>query len=82
MNLQTRKIAFIQEFLRLQNESVIGELEKTLRSIKVSEIENSMFPVSIEQFNKEIDQSLLDSKNDKVISSQNLKKKIKKWAFA
>jgi hypothetical protein len=80
MNLQTRKIAFVQEFLRLQNESVIGELEKTLRSIKVSEIENSMFPVSIEQFNKEIDQSLLDSKNDKVISSQNLKKKIKKWA--
>jgi len=80
MNLQTRKIAFVQEFLRLQNETVIGELEKTLRSIKVAEIENSMFPLSIEQFNKEIDYSLLDSKNDKVITSQNLKKKIKKWA--
>ena len=73
MNLQTRKIAFVQEFLRLQNESVIGELEKILRNKKVEEIEKSMFPLSIEQFNKEIDQSLKDSKNDNVISAQNLK---------
>lgn len=80
MNLQTRKIAFVQEFLRLQNESVIGELEKILRNKKVEEIEKSMFPLSIEQFNKEIDQSLKDSKNDNVISAQNLKKKIQKWA--
>ena len=80
MNLQTRKIAFVQEFLRLQNESVIGELEKILRNKKVEEIEKSMFPLSIEQFNKEIDQSLKDSKIDNVISAQNLKKKIQKWA--
>ena len=35
--------------------------------------------MSVEQFNKEIDQSLDDSKNERIIKASDLKDKIQKW---
>ena len=35
--------------------------------------------MNIEQFNKEIDQSLNDAKNARIISAKDLKSKIQKW---
>jgi hypothetical protein len=39
MDLQTRKIIFVQEFLRLQNEEIIHGLEKLLRKKKAEQFE-------------------------------------------
>ena len=80
MNLETRKISFIQEFLRLQNEEIVSGLEKFLRNRKNELIEKKFKPMSIEQFNKEIDQALDDSKNNRVIKATDLKSKIQKWS--
>lgn len=80
MDLETRKITFVQEFLRLQNEDIISGLEKLLRKKKKDLFEKKLTPMSLEQFNKEIDQSLDDSENERVISAKELKKKIHKWS--
>jgi hypothetical protein len=80
MNLEARKLLFIQEFLRLQNEEIISGLENLLRKRKIELIENDFKPMSIEQFNSEIDQSLDDSKNEKLIKASDLKAKIQKWS--
>jgi len=79
MNLETRKILFIQEFLRLQNEEIITGLENLLR-IKKSELFNlNQKPMSLEQFNAEIDESLKDSNNGYLIKATDLQEKIQSW---
>jgi len=79
MDLQTRKITFVQEFLRLQNEEIISGLENLLKTKKIEQYEKKLTPMSTDQFNQEIDQSLLDSQEDRVSSVNDIKKKIQKW---
>jgi len=80
MDLERRKITFVQEFLRLQNEEIISGLENLLRMKKIELLEKKLSPMSIEQFNHEIDQSLSDSENERVVSATDLKEKVKKWS--
>ncbi|MEJ4086924.1 hypothetical protein [Galbibacter orientalis] len=79
MDLQTRKLELIQEFLKIQNEDVISRLEKILRKEnKISENED-LKPMTIEEFNSRIDQSMTDSKNGRMNETRELKAKIDKW---
>ena len=75
MNIETRKLSFIQEFLRVQNEEIVIGLEKLLKQWKSEQYENDMKPMDLKQFNDEIDQALNDSENDKVIKATELKEK-------
>ncbi|MBE9466724.1 MAG: hypothetical protein IMY72_00210 [Bacteroidetes bacterium] len=79
MDLQTRKITFVQEFLRLQNEDIISGLEKLLQKRKSELYKKELKPMDLKQFNNEIDQALDDSENDRIIKATNLKSKIEKW---
>jgi len=80
MNLETRKISFVQEFLRLQNEEIVTGLEKLLHKRKAELIDNDMKPMSLEKFNADIDQSIADSENGRLISASELKAKIQTWS--
>jgi hypothetical protein len=79
MDLQTRKLSFIQESLRIQNEEIISGLEKMLKARKAELYRESLKPMSLEQLNHDIDQSLEDSAADNVITAKDLKEGIKKW---
>ena len=80
MNLEARKISFVQEFLRLQNEEIVIGLEKLLHKRKAELIDNDMKPMSIEKFHADIDESISDSENGRLISASDLKAKIQKWS--
>lgn len=80
MNLETRKLTFIQEFLRLQNEEIVIGLEKLLHKQKAELIEKEMNPMSIEKFNSDIDESLEDVTNGRLVSAKDLKSKFQKWS--
>lgn len=79
MDLEARKLSFIQEIIRIENRDIIDGLEKMLLKWKSEIYEKSLKPMSVEQFNTDIDKSLEDSKNDRVISATDLKAEIKKW---
>ena len=79
MDLEARKISFVQEFLRLQNEEIVNGLEKLLRKRKAKLVEESFKPMTKEQYNAEIDQALEDSKNGRMTKATDLKAKIQKW---
>jgi len=64
MDLQSRKIEFIQEFLKLQSEEAIAGFEKLLRKEKKSS-DQDFTPMSVEELNKRIDQSENDFKNNR-----------------
>ncbi|MCK8143442.1 hypothetical protein MW871_16245 [Flavobacterium sp. I-SCBP12n] len=77
MDIQSRKIEFMQAFLKLQSEEVISQLENILRKKSTIELEqNSDFkPMSLKEFNDRIDKSENDFKNGKYKSTSELLKK-------
>ena len=79
MDIQTRKINFVQEFLRLRNIKLIEKLEKILLEDKAKEYEANLKPISIDNFNKMIDKSLDDVKQGNVVNARELKESVKKW---
>ena len=79
MDLQTRKLELIQEFLKIQSEDVISRLEKILKKARKESGNEDFKPMTIEEFNSRIDQSMEDSKNGRLIKASELKAKIDKW---
>ncbi len=79
MDLEARKISFVQEFLRLQNEEIISGLEKLLQEGKAELVEKNLKPMTEDQYRSEINQAMEDSENGRMIKAADLKEKIKKW---
>lgn len=78
MDIQTRKINFIQDFLKLESEKAISQFEKLLLKEKVN---NSAFkPMTISAFNNRIEESTKDSKNGKITVIEDLLSEIEKWS--
>lgn len=80
MNLESRKIDFVQQFLQIDNEEVIEAVEKFFYKTKSELFEETLKPMSIQKFNNEIDQSLNDEKKENILKASDLKKEIKKWS--
>lgn len=78
MDIQTRKIEFVREFLEMQNEELLILMEKLLHSTKKG-TGNKPNPMSMEELNKRIDTSMEDAKNGKLTKSSDLIKEIKEW---
>lgn len=80
MNLEAKKISFIQEFLRIDNEKIINALENLLHKSKSEFFEDNLKPMTVEQLNIEIEQALDDEKNNRVTKAKDLKQKIQEWS--
>ena len=78
MDLQTRKILFVQEFLKLESENIVTHLENLL--ISETENFNGLSPMSIEEYKKRIEESLNDSLNGRLTETIQLQAKIEKWS--
>jgi len=74
MDIQTRKLEFIKEFLKVQSEELISRLERILNNK-----EDDFSPFTVEEFNFRINQSLKDSENNNIIESNELLAEIKQW---
>ena len=79
MDLQTRKISFVQEFLSIQSEEVISRLEKYLKKEKMAVEEKTFKPMTIEELNRRIDQSEQDSINGRLTEMNDFLAEIEKW---
>lgn len=72
MNLESRKIEFIQKFLKIQSEDIISRLEKLLKKEKKTYAEKIFEPMTVDELNKRIDQSESDFKNNRFKTSSEL----------
>jgi hypothetical protein len=72
MNLESRKIEFVQEFLKFQSEEVVSYFEQLLYSLKKSKDLHDVHPITEEEFRNRISQAELDFKNGRYKSSQEL----------
>ena len=78
MDLQTRKILFVKEFLKLESEKAINLFEKLLK--KESTISSDFKPMTIQELQNRIDQSNNDSEKGKLIASSDLISEIERWS--
>lgn len=77
MNLEARKIEFVQEFLKLQSEEAILRLEKILKKERNDLDEQVFDALTKEELNKRIDKSESDFLNNRFKSSSDLLAKYK-----
>lgn len=79
MDLQTRKITFVKEFLSIESEELISSFEKLLTTKNTPTKDSIYHPMTIEELNRRIDQSEQDSIYGRLTESKDLLKKIKQW---
>lgn len=79
MNIQTRKLTLIEDFLRITDSKLISKIEDMLKAEKIKAYEKSLKPMSSKDFYSMIDDSIDDVKKGKVDSHEDFKKKIKSW---
>ncbi|HAO05824.1 MULTISPECIES: hypothetical protein [Chryseobacterium] len=72
MDIQSRKLAFIQAFLNLQSEEMIVQFEKLMKKAKNMDEENQFKPFSTEEMNERISRSEDDFNNKKFKTTSEL----------
>lgn len=79
MDIQAKKINFVQEFLRINDEEIIDKLSNLLRDERKNKAEKELKPFTIEEFNEMIDRAESDSATGRLISVQEMKREIDSW---
>lgn len=80
MDVQTRKLKFVQEFLKLQNTDIISKFEEMLNEENTRTDNDGLEKMSIKELNERIDISLEDAKNGRLTDSNELLAEIEKWS--
>lgn len=75
-----RKINFIEEVFNIEDEDIILKLQSILKVELIKSIKKNLEQeMTLEAFNEMIDKSEDDFKTGKIISSDELKKKVQNW---
>ncbi|WP_313099214.1 hypothetical protein [Epilithonimonas sp.] len=77
MNIESRKIEFVQAFLNLQSEELISQFEKLLKKAKQSEKE--LKPFTMEELHERIAKSEDDFENGRFKTQEELEKISSNW---
>ena len=79
MDLQSRKISFVQEFLSIESEEIISRLENFLKKEKKVNTTKEFSPMTMEEFQNRINQSEQDSINGRLTEMNDFLAEIEKW---
>ncbi len=79
MDIVSRKLSFVQEFLRISDEKILYNREQLLHSEKNKNALEELYPLTMDEFNKIIDQSEDDFQNGRITEARELFKKVETW---
>lgn len=77
MNLQIRKLNFIEEYLRITNENILDVLETVLKKEKTKAISAQIKPMTLQDLKIKLDRSEQDIKNGKIYSQEEVEQILK-----
>ncbi len=60
MDIHLRKIQLVQHILKIKDEQIIIGFESLLENLKTAKLKEKFFPLSIEEFNKRINDAEKD----------------------
>jgi len=76
MDLQSRKIQFIQEFLKYANANILDQFEAMLKQEREKVFEKEIEPMTLKEYEERIGKAFEDVKNNRVKSAKKLKNEI------
>jgi len=79
MDIVSRKLSFVQEFLCISDEKLIAKLERLLRSERSKKMSKELNPMTMDEFNEIIDLSEDDFNNGRVTETKELLKIVETW---
>lgn len=79
MDLQSRKISFVQEFLSIESEELISRFENLLKNKNTAFKNTELNSMTISELNRRIDQSEEDSNKGKLTEMEDFLDEIEKW---
>ena len=78
--LELRKLDFIEEILKVEDENIIIKLQTILKEECLKVLDKELVKeMSVVDFNEMIDKSEADLQVGKIISSKELKMKVQNW---
>ena len=78
MDIQSRKISFIQQYLSLTNVEIIEKLEKLLKQESKKTFKSTLKPMTHDELDKKIEEAEEDIKNGRVYTTVKAKSLVKK----
>ena len=72
MDIQARKILFVQKFLRVADDELVTKLENLLRVERKKKLDEELHPMALKNFNQIIDKSEDDIKYGRVTEAGNI----------
>ena len=79
MDIQSRKIHFIQEFLKYANTSILDQFEEMLKIEREKVFEKEIEPMTLKEYELRVEKAFEDVKNNRVKSARKLKQEIATW---
>ena len=79
MDIQTRKLFFIQDFLKYANPGMLDKFEDLLEQERNKSVGNEIHPMSINDYEQRIFKALEDVKNNRIKHARTLKAEIATW---
>jgi len=79
MDIATKKLRLVQEFLQLNDEELIDKLNQFLKSERKRLTGKKIKPFTEKELNRRIDKAEADSSNSRLISVHDLKSEINSW---
>jgi hypothetical protein len=75
MAIEAKKIKLVQDILKLEDEALLMEIEQILKSKRAEAYKNSLSPISTEDLEERIDQSVSDFESGRYKNADELLKK-------
>ncbi|HBX52858.1 MAG TPA: hypothetical protein DEH02_17470 [Bacteroidales bacterium] len=79
MDIQTRKIQIMRDFLNVSSIELIEKFENLLKEQYRKMLEIEIKPMSLQEYESLFQKAVEDKKNGKVKNARNLKKEISTW---
>lgn len=79
MDIQTRKLHFIEDFLRYANSNILEKFEQILHQEREKELAKEIKPMTLSQYEHRISKAIKDIEEGKVQRAKSLKKEIAAW---
>lgn len=79
MDIQARKLHFVQEFLRVADDELVTKLEKLLLTERKKKLNRELDLLTLKEFNEIVEKSEEDFENGRVTEARNLIDQIETW---
>ncbi len=79
MDIQTRKLRFIQEFLNYADSTILSKFEELLKIEREKNLEREIKPMTLKKYEQRIEKAFEEVKSNKVQTAASLKKEIETW---